>query len=593
MAVRKGWILAVLVVFGLAGLGLVGLGLMFSEKKVKVQPASTLVLDFADPIHEDMPADAESRFFYRDTPTLWDHLRALEHAATDANVEAVLLRIESVDLGWAKTEELREKLLELQDRGTKVIAYVEGGGDQEYMLASAADVIYMAPNTELYLDGLASYEMFFKGTLDKVGVKADLEHIGEYKSAAEPFTQHTASEAAREASNALLDATFADLLEAIGESRGLDSAAVARVIDEGPYNSKTAQAAGLVDSLLYPDELEDQLPGGAGGTQLTVEEYLATLPEVEGPASAPKIAVVHATGTIVSGESGSDPMWGRTIGADSFIEALEEAQEERGVRAIVVRIDSPGGEVYAAHLMWRAVDRASQELPVIASFSDLAASGGYYMAMGADTVIADRSTLTGSIGVIGGKFNLAGLYDKIGMNVEVIARGENAQFQSTLRDFTPAERERYRSEMFEEYRTFVGIVARNRGTSAERIDEVARGRVWTGGMAKERGLVDLEGGLEHSIDVAKAMAGLDPAQEVRVEVFPRVHRTFVQEFVNRIVEEEDLGAATARSRAGGGLLGVTPWFASLLGPERELLGALVRLHGGRKLAVLPYRIRIR
>src|SRR5688572_4722106 len=595
MAVKKGWILAVLVVFGLAGLGLVGLGLMFSEKKVKVQPASTLVLDFADPILEDMPADAESRFFYRDTPTLWDHLRALEHAATDANVEAVLLRIEDVDLGWAKTEELRHKLEELQDRGTKVIAYVEGGGDQEYMMASAADVIYMAPNTQLYLDGLASYEMFFKGTLDKLGVKADLEHIGEYKSAAEPFTQREASDAAREASNALLDETFRDLRSAIADSRGLDSAAVMRIIDNGPYTSKQAQAAGLVDSLIYPDELEDLLPGGAGGTQVSVEDYLATLPEVEGPVSAPRIAVVHATGTIVGGESGSDPMWRRTIGADSFIEALEEARDERGVRAIVVRIDSPGGEVYASHLMWRAIDEAAGHLPIVASFSDLAASGGYYMAMGADTIVADRATLTGSIGVIGGKFNLAGLYDKLGMNVEVQARGQNAQFQSTLRDFTPAERERYRTEMFEEYRTFVGIVARNRGTSAERIDEVARGRVWTGGMARERGLVDIEGGLESAIDVAKGMAGLDADEEVRVEMFPRIKRSFVQEFVNRVVEEEDLGtAARARAARSGSLGGLPPsWLAGLLKPELELMGAFMRLHGGKKLAVLPFRIEVR
>src|SRR5688572_21731663 len=490
MAVKQRWLLAVLVVFGLAGLGLVGLGLMFSEKKVKVQPASTLVLDFADPILEDMPADAESRFFYRDTPTLWDHLRALEHAGDDPNIEAVLLRIDGVDLGWAKGEELRAKLEQLQERGTRVLAYVEGGGDHEYLLASAADVIYMAPNTEIYLDGLASYEMFFKGTLDKVGVKADLEHIGEYKNAAEPFTRHEASEAAREASNALLDATWADLVAAIGESRGLDSSAVAALIDRGPYTSKQAHAAGLVDSLIYPDQLEDLLPGGKGGTQLSIEEYLATLPPVEGPAGAPRIAVVHATGTIVGGESGTDPIWGRTIGADSFIEALDQTIED-GVRAIVVRIDSPGGEVYASHLMWRAVQRAARDVPVVASFSDLAASGGYYMAMGADTVVADRATLTGSIGVIGGKFNLGGLYDKLGMNVEVLSRGENALFQSSLRDFTPAERERYRSEMFDEYRTFVGIVAANRGTTEEGIDSVARGRVWTGSMARERGLVDI------------------------------------------------------------------------------------------------------
>jgi protease-4 len=583
MAVRKGWILAALVVFALAGLGLVGMGLVLSDKKVRVRPASTLVLDFADPVLEDMPSDAESRFFYRDTPTLWDHLRALDHAADDENIEAVLLRIDGIDMGWAKSEELRTKLAELQERGTRVIAYLEGGGDQEYVLASAADVIYMAPNADLGLDGLAAYETYFKGTLDKLGVRADLEHIGEYKNAAEPFTQDAASDAAAEAAEALLDATYAEIRAAIGESRGIDSAAVARIIDEGPYTSKRAQAAGLVDSLLYPDELAELLPGGAGGTLLTVEEYLATLPDVEGPASAPRIAVVHATGTIVSGKSGTDPVWGRTIGADSFADALAQAQDEDGVRAIVVRIDSPGGEVYASHLMWRAVQQAAAEVPVVASFSDLAASGGYYMAMGADTVVADAATLTGSIGVVGGKFNLSGLYEKLGVNVDVRSRGANALYHSAVRDFTPAERERYRSEMFDEYKTFVGIVAANRGLSEESVDRVARGRVWTGGQAEERGLVDVIGGLEQSIELAQVMAGLPAGRAVRVEIFPRIRRTFVQEFVNRIWEEEDLGtAASSASRLAG-----------FLKPELELMGALGRLGTGRRLAILPYRIDIR
>lgn len=596
MAVRKGWILAVLVVFSLAGLGLVGLGLVFSEKKVRVQPASTLVLDFADPILEDMPGDAESRFFYRDTPTLWDHLRALEHAANDPNIEAVLLRIDGVDFGWAKTEELRQKLVDLQDRGTKVIAYLEGGGDQEFMLASAADLIYMAPNSDLSLDGLASYEMFFKGTLDKVGVRADLEHIGEYKSAAEPFTQTAASQAAREASAALLDATWNDLIGAIGESRGLDSTTVTRLIDEGPYSSIRARAAGLVDSLLYPDQLEALLPGGKGGTQIGIREYLETLPRVEGPANGPRIAIVHATGTIVSGKSGTDPVWGRTIGAETFMRALEQAREEPGVRAIVVRIDSPGGEVYASHLMWRAIDEAAADLPIVASFSDLAASGGYYMAMGADTVVADGATLTGSIGVLGGKFNVSGLYDKLGVSIEVQSRGANAQFQSSLRNFTPAERERYRSEMYEEYKTFVGIVARSRGVSDEAIDQVARGRVWTGGQAEERGLVDVIGGLERSIDLAKVMAGLAVDQPVRVEIFPRIKRTFVQEFVNRVWEEEDFGqamGARAQRGVGPGVLAAAPWLAGLRRPELELMGAFLRLGAGRRQAVLPFRIEVR
>ncbi len=587
---RKGWIVALLVVFGLAGIGLVGLGFLLTERRVQVPQASTLVLRFDEPVLEDPPAGARSRLFYRESPSLWDHLRALDRAAEDPRVEAVLLQIDGIDMGWAKTEELREKLLEIQERGKKVIAYIEGGEDQDYVLASSADEIYMAPNTDLRLDGLASYEVFLKGTLDKIGVKADLEHVGEYKSAAEPITHTTMSAPAREAANSLLDETFADIQRAVAESRGLDSAAVLRVLDQGPYTSRQALAAGLVDSLLYPDELEELLPGGAGGTRIELEDYLASSTIPVGPPGAPVIAVVHATGTIVYGKSGTDPLWGRTIGSDSFIDALEEATATRGIRAIVVRVDSPGGEVYASHLMWRAVKHAAEEVPVVASFSDLAASGGYYLAMGADTLVSDAATLTGSIGVVGGKFNFKGLYDKLGMSVDVLSRGQNSLMLSSIRDFTPAERERYLNDMFEEYRTFVGIVAENRGTSDEEIDRLARGRVWTGGQAYENGLVDEIGGIEKSIEVARQMAGLPADAKVRVETFPRIRKTFLQEVVSNLIEEETLDELSSDTRVLAGLS--RAWGLEFRGPA-QLVASLSRLARQRTLALMPFSIHVR
>ncbi len=586
---RKGWIIALLIVFGLAGIGLVGLGFLLTERRVQVPPASTLVLRFDEPVLEDPPAGARSRLFYRDAPSLWDHLRALERAADDPHIEAVLLQVDGIDMGWAKTEELREKLLEVQERGKKVIAYIEGGEDQDYVLASAADEIYMAPNTDLRLDGLASYEVFFKGTLDKLGVKADLEHVGEYKRAAEPFTETTMSPAAREAANALLDETWGDIQRALAESRGLDSAVVVRVLDEGPYTSRQALAAGLVDSLLYPDELEEVLPGGAGGTRIELEDYLGSSALSTLPTGAPVIAVVHATGTIVYGKSGSDPLWGRTIGSESFIEALEEAVDTRGVRAIVVRVDSPGGEVYASHLMWRAIKHAAEDVPVVASFSDLAASGGYYLAMGADTLVSNAATLTGSIGVVGGKFNLKGLYDKLGMSVDVLTRGQNALMLSSVRDFTPAERERYLNDMFEEYRTFVGIVAENRGTTDEEIDLLARGRVWTGGQAFQNGLVDEIGGIEKSIRVARDMAGLPAETKVRVESFPRIRRTFLQEIVSTLLEEEALEELSSDARMAAGFSSL--WGGGFRAPV-QLVAALSRLARQRTLALMPFSVRI-
>jgi protease-4 len=467
------------------------------------------------------------------------------------------------------------------------VAYIEGGEDQDYLLASAADEIYMAPNTNLFLDGVASEAMYFKDTLDKLGIKADMEHIGEYKDAAEPLTRSSGSDASREASSALLDETWNTLVAGIGDSRGMDSTAVARLIDRGPFNSKQALAAGLVDSLLYPDELESLLPGGEGGEQIDLSDYLATLPAVEGHSGAPRIAILHATGTIVSGKSGTDPVWGRTIGADSFLDALDEVKRESGVKAIVVRIDSPGGEIYASHLMWRGLKKAAVDLPVVASFSDLAASGGYYMAMGADTIVADDATITGSIGVVGGKFNLKRAFEKLGIRVETLARGENAEWLSSAREFTPAERERYVSEMFDEYRTFVGIVADNRGAKAEEIDRIARGRVWTGGQAYENGLVDEIGGLEKSIDMAKAMAGIKKETEVRVEIFPRVQRTFLSEFISRIMSDDEIADF---ARAGG--TAEQSLFRAWARKPTELLGSIARLARNRTFAILPFRIHI-
>jgi len=594
MAAPRGWIVALIVVFGLFGLSLIGLGLFLSQKKAEVKPATTLVLDFKDEVLEDADVSGRSRYFYRETPTLWDYLRALDHASHDPNIEAVLLKIDGIDMGWAKSEELRNKLVQLEERGKKVIAYVESGEDQDYVLASAADVIYMAPQSSIELDGVATSSIYLKGTLDKLGIKADMEHIGEYKDAAEPLTRTEASDAAREAENSLLDETWATIVHAVADSRGLDSTAVVDLINKGPYTSDQAMAAGLVDSLVYDDQLDSLLPGGDGGERLALEDYLSTLPKEEGPAGAPKIAIVNVSGTIVSGKSGVDPLWGRTVGSDTFLDALDDAKNESDLKAIVLRVDSPGGEVFASHTMWRALKKAGEQVPVVASFSDLAASGGYYMAMGADTILADDATLTGSIGVVGGKFNIKGLYDKLGINVETMSRGANADWMSSQRDFTPAERERYVSEMFDDYRTFVGIVADNRGTSAEAIDPIARGRVWTGGQAYENGLVDELGGLEDAIRTAKIMAGLKKDEEVRVEIFPRVKRTVLQELVSRVVSDEDLSDL---SRAGGdtgrGAIAGGTDLASWVAHPAALLRAVTRLGGNRTFALMPYRISVR
>jgi protease IV len=346
-----------------------------------------------------------------------------------------------------------------------------------------------------------------------------------------------------------------------------------QIVDDGPYRSEDALRAGLVDSLLTEQEVEDLLPGGEDGPRIDLDDYM---PHVSyGPLTAPRIGLVFASGTIVAGKSGYDAVWGRTLGHETLIKALGEARDDDKVKAIVLRVDSPGGDTYASNAMWRAVKDAAREKPVIASFSDLAASGGYYLAMGADSLVAQPGTITGSIGVLGGKFNVAGLYQKLGMSVEVLARGQNAQFFSPVRNFTPAEREKFVQQLWDDYRTFIGVVADNRHRAPEDIDALARGRVWTGGQAFERGLVDTLGGFETAIALAKKRAGIAPESEVRYVVYPKVQRPFFRRILDQLWNEPD------DSRA-----------VTLAIPGIEILRSVVRLANRPSLTWMPYTIEI-
>lgn len=573
MAARSRWIFAILAIFVLSGIGLVVLGLWLSGRHVELKPGSTLVLDLAGEIQEDRPTDTRTQIFYEEEPTLWETVSAVRHAATDSRIDAVLIKERGISWGWARLEELRSALAACQDSGKRVICWMEAGGERDYYLASAADDLYLAPSTWLMLDGLALYATFLKGTLDAVGVHADLERVGEYKDAGETVTRKEMSGPSREVMETLLDDEYATLLSAIAEARGWTVEEARERVDSGPYLSGEALSAGLVDSLLVESELDDLLPGGADGPRIELADYL---PHVHsGSPTGPRIALVFASGTVVPGESGFDPLWGRTLGHQTLAKALEDARKDGRVRAIVLRVDSPGGDTYASHAMWREVVKTAEKKPVVASFSDVAASGGYYLAMGADSVVSQPGTLTGSIGVVGGKFNLSGLYKKLGVSVDVLARGRNAEFFSPMRDFTPAEREKFLAQLWADYRQFVGIVAESRGQPEEEIERLARGRVWTGGQAFENGLVDTLGGFETAIELARARAGIAPGQEVRYVVYPKVERSLLTRWLGQL------------------LTGTEVRQVALPLPGADILRSLARLAGRPSLTWMPWEIQIR
>ena len=341
-------------------------------------------------------------------------------------------------------QEIRDAVADFKSAGKRAICYAHSYTTGSYIVASACDQIILHPSGEVRLIGLRSESSFYKRTLDKLGIRADLEHVGDYKSASDLFTRESMSDAHREVQNSILDDLYNQICESIAADRGLTQDQIKGQIDQGPFTSKQAVNAGVVDRIAYRDELEAIAKELTGGTHSLVKAtaYLNTeiyQPDWEVP--LPKIAVIEAVGTMVTGESFSDPFTGgRAMGAATIARAVRSVREDNSIKAVVLRIDSGGGLVIAADTIWRELTRLKAVKPLIVSMGDVAGSGGYYIAVPAHVIIAEPGTITGSIGVIGGKYSLKGLYDKIGVRKEIIKRGKRADFYTDYGDYPPEER---------------------------------------------------------------------------------------------------------------------------------------------------------
>jgi protease-4 len=336
---------------------------------------------------------------------------------------------------WGQVQELRAAIMDVRKAGKPVTAYLESAGAPEYYLASAADRILLMPGGTLDLSGVATYELFFRGALDKLGVVPDLLHIGDYKTYTNTFTEKAMTPAHREMDAALNRDMYDELVRAIAEGRKKSEAEIRDALDGGPYLGPGALTAGLVDGLAYEDQVDDA-PPIAGTHRLTAEAY-----GVHGDAApfrAPKIAVIYAGGEITSGSSAASATGGSTLGSDTFVQWIRSARADASIRAIVVRIDSPGGSAIASEVMWRELMLTRDVKPLIVSMGDVAASGGYYIAVPAHEIVAQPGTLTGSIGVVTGKFVVAGLLEKLGVSTGVVTDGAMADMNSPFREFTPA-----------------------------------------------------------------------------------------------------------------------------------------------------------
>jgi len=425
-------------------------------------------------------------------------------------------------LNAAQSEELREVLVDYRSAGKPVFAYMEYAGNSSYYAASACEAICMHKAGQISMNGYTGYTFFLRGFLDKVGILPDLMHIGAYKSASDMLTEYEISDAQIEATTALLDTYKMEQMRGITEGRGLEPAQMSVLFNSSPFAGESMVRLGLVDTLLYNDQFEEYVEHRLGRSVSTMTpEFYGDIPaNASRWGSNPRVAVVVATGNIINGESGSGIM-GRNMGSDTITEMLEQAASTEGVKAIVLRIDSGGGDAMASDDMHHAVENIRERMPVVVSMGSVAASGGYYMACGADAIFADRMTITGSIGIITGKFVFGPLLDMIGINVEKVVIQPAGNSGNPFEPYTEEQHAREFDAMREGYNLFVGTVAQGRNMTFDEVNAIGQGRVWSGKDALDLGLVDYNGGVVDAIAYAADLAGID-REFPEIVVFPRL-----------------------------------------------------------------------
>jgi protease-4 len=493
---------------------------------VPVPQATVLTLNLERALSDGPASESLSGFLGEPQPSLRDVLDALERATDDPRVKGLFVRLGGDEIGAAQVQELRDAIAAFRAKGKFAIAYADsfgefGPGNHAYYLAAAFDQIWLQPQGLVGLTGLRAESPFFRGTLDKLDVVPSFDHRSEYKTAMNMITETGMTAAQREETEALLRSVFEQMVRAIAHDRKLDEAKVREIIDRGPLLTQEALEARIVDKVGYRDQAESEARdrAGSGAELLTALAYLgrAGRPHRSGPV----IAVIYGTGLIQRGGGGGPFSGSGIMGADAVARAFDQAALDPAVKAILFRIDSPGGSVVASETIWRAVLRARERgKPVIVSMGDVAGSGGYYIAAPADKIVAEPATLTGSIGVVAGKFVTAGFWKLIGVSWGSVSTSANASMFSTLDDFTPAQHARFESFLDAIYADFKDRVAKGRKMDPAAVEAVAKGRVWTGEQAKERGLVDALGGFATALALAKEAARIPADQDVTLKQVP-------------------------------------------------------------------------
>lgn len=514
---------------------------------VAIQPSrvtlakSVLVIDAQGEITEQRSTDILSALSGSNTPVLHDYLDAIDAARTDPRITGMVVRIGPLGTGWAKLEEIRSRLIAFQSSGKPSICYLgyDGIENGEYYLASACKQVWLVPSAPVNIHGMMAEATFFRGALDKLKIVPEYYHIAEYKTAGNEYTEKKFTPAHREEVESLLHSIYDQYVSETSAARHMKRDQFDALVKSGPFLSAEAVTNGLVDRLAYWDQVQSYFRNRPGGwNELSLNRYRTMLPSPSGE----RIAVVHVTGLIASGGSGSSPTEGQISGGDSIAAALRAARNDSGIHAIVLRVDSGGGSVVASEVIRREVQLANSVKPVVVSMSDTAASGGYWISAPASRIVADPDTITGSIGVLIGKFNLAGLYNMLGVSTDSVATSDNATLFSDEQNFSPVQREYIQRSLQDTYTEFTAGVAAGRRMSVEAVDKIAKGRVWSGAQAKELGLVDDLGGIDRAVEVAKQLAHIPKAQSVQLVQYP-AEKSFWQMLLEHDWDESSRAAS--------------------------------------------------
>ena len=514
---------------------------------------SVLVMDAEGSIEEQAPPSFLAPLTGNSVPVLHDYLDAIDSAKTDARISGLVVRIAPLSTGWAKLEEIRQHLLSYRSSHKPSICYLgyDGIGNPEYYLASACQQVWLVPSNPVDLRGMIAEALFFRGTLDKLKIIPEFYHIAEFKTATNMFTEKKFTPPHREEVESVLRSVYAQYVHGAAEARGMEPAKFESILNAGPLLSNDAVADKIVDRLGYWDQVEDFFKSSYHGWNPV--SLLAYRNNLDDAASGPEIGVVNATGLIVSGESRNTPGGGFVMGGDSVARDLRGARNDSSVRAIVLRIDSGGGSVVGSEVIRREVELAQRQKPVVVSMSDVAASGGYWIATPAVKIIADANTITGSIGVLTGKLNLSGLYNLLGLSSDYVATSENATLFSDQQNFTPAQEAYIKKSLDETYAQFTQGVAKGRKMSVEAVDKIGKGREWSGEEGKKIGLVDEIGGFDRAIAVAKELANIPASESVHIVRFPE-EKSLIEQLVER--EKNDLTQSRSLEEMARRILGM-------------------------------------